>query len=435
MIELQKDKYKRILVESILVIMILFVFGKINYAENVELTLLPYNSSLSEDTYGTESNPYMLSSVEDCINLQEYSKFNTCENMYFQVDDELTKKEYYYTPGVSDDDDESEMGTVKYNLNLANIVTSDATYSFIGFGSDLKFPFMGKIDFRGIRLRMDTNLICFMGSGATVKNVYINGTITNKKNVVLYGANANIASVASVIYPTKNGNGTDININNVWISDASIIGGTASAGGIAGKVYLNADNVSINIGDCDMSADIAITGNGSGNYNLVISNAPGYVGGLIGDVTSYGGSKYYAYINISGYNKLSGSYSNLKYGAGGIIGHLNSKIYVNLNGTTDFSDMTGMTAAYANVLKAYLVGSEAYSIINQSASYNVIMPTDTSVFANLADVHLEQNSNVSRCSGVIYKDINIDSSTAKVEGDGSGENPYQIKSSNDLSVI
>lgn len=423
-------------------VLTLFVFGKMSYGVPPTLDSLSAEIPGSSDLAGSQANPYMLKSYDDFITLQAYSEVYDCAGMYFKVDPNLKSEENTHYYGETGDEEGGEVSDgIKYNLDLTGT-------DFVGFGSNIDKPFKGNIDGQGVIFRMDTNLICFMGTGASVDNLYINGTISNTKNVKLYGSDAGIASIASMIIADENALSTSVSISNIQIGGATqkidttakITGGKRSVGGLVGTVYSKTDNVTVTIKQCQVLADISAQGyvEGTGNYNTdVISgkiqtNFPGFTGGLIGDVTSKGGNSYYANVVIDGYNKLSGNFKNTDNGAGGLIGHLASKAKVTLDGTADFEGMASLKGKYENMLCGYLIGSEGYSISSTTPTFNIKMPT-SSAFNNIADIDMDTTTSTNKCAGMIYHNIQIKANM--IEGKGTKEEPYLLENSNDMAIL
>lgn len=423
--------------------MTLFVFGQMSYGVPPTLDSLSTENPGSSDTAGSQANPYMLKSYEDFITLQQYSQDYDCAGLYFKVDPNLKSDENTHYYGETEDEEGGELSDgIKYNLDLTGT-------DFVGFGSNVDKPFKGNIDGQGVIFRMDTNLICFMGTGASVDNLYINGTITNAKNVKLYGTDAGIGSVASIIIADENASSSSINISNVQVggatqkidTTATITGGKRSVGGLVGTIYGKKDDITVTIKQCQVLADISNQGyvEGSGNYNTDITtgniqtNFPGFAGGLIGDVTSKAGNDKYINVVLNGYNKLSGNFKCTDNGVGGLIGHLASKVKVTLDGTADFEGMKSLKSKYDNVLRGYLIGSEAYSLSSTTAGFSVKMPTTSSVFNNVADIDMDTTTSANRCAGMIYNNLSIVDSM--IEGKGTKEEPYLIKNADDMTLL
>lgn len=434
-----------------LAFLLIVLAGKdIFYAGDVELTLQPYNPESGAQA-GTKENPYMLSSIEDFINLQEYSKQNSCEDMYFIADPQLKENQLWFNP--EDDDEEGSVNIgIQYNVDLVNAATENGIYEFVGFGSNFNYPFRGHLDMQGVILRMDTSLICHLGSGGSVDNLRIFGDITNKKMQSLYGNNTSIGAVASAVYLDKADK--PVNISNIWVYSATISSlspdnNQRSVGGICGLVFAKngVNKGTLNLDTCSADVQINSAGRVSGNYNSTWTagnyqnNFPGFVGGLIGDVASmYGGNS--VYVNIKGYNKVAGSIVSSKSGVGGLIGHVTDTVKVVFGteenpGTADFEYLTKLSGYNGNYYSGYLVGSAGYSLLYKASSdYEIKKPIGAyeGILDRMEEVDMDSTSS-DRAAAQVYKGVNFDVDTAKIEGTGTEADPYILADANDFALL
>lgn len=365
------------------------------YAQEPPLALMDASAPNSYE------NPYLIKGVLDLYTLQEFTKYNTCEGMFFRVSPELKDAPIedllYY---VEDEDVEDEEGVegegLPYHVDLIDNLdpksagiqqTGDVWY---GLGMNFCYPFMGNIDFQGITLRTDTSMFGFLGDGAVVRGLRVFGDITPQKNMEYYNVSScAIGGIASVAYITDpNGENNSITVTNCYVTNATITGNMTSAygsvGGIIGLCYgANSEHggkrdgaVNFNVETCVVNADISCYGSysvntntrlGNGSSNGVDSNGVlnpnnitnknigtdfrGFAGGLIGDVISYNTwSGYYINVNIQGDNQVYGNISASKSSSGGAIGNIHHKVHAKFTGSLSFKNSNDKLSTLNNIV-------------------------------------------------------------------------------------
>ena len=224
-----------------LFVVITLSFGLIPYVyENIkgenEVVELELELKDPNNTVNSKDNPYMLDSVDDFINLQEYSKNNDCYGMYFEVGNTLKNSKLTYSE-EDDDEEGSELGGVVYNLNLVGtLVLEDGSKSeFIGIGQNFQKPFRGNIMFSGITIRLDTPLFCFLGSGASIEELNLFGKITPDKLNTVVEKNATVGTLAGMAILDSAVESLDISTVSVS-NKTTVYGGAKPSGGLIGTV-------------------------------------------------------------------------------------------------------------------------------------------------------------------------------------------------------
>lgn len=470
-----------------LVVLSIFISGVNNYdktyAQEPPLTLMDQNSPNSYD------NPYLIKGVKDMYILQEFTKYNTCEGMFFRVSPELKdapiEDMLYYVENEDVEDEEGVEGEgLPYHVDLIDNLdpksygiqqTDEVWY---GIGMNYSYPFKGNIDFQGITLRTNTSIFGFLGDNAIVRGLRVFGNITNEKNNEYYGVtSAPIGGIASVAYiKDPDGNNNSITVTNCYVTNATITGNLSSengsVGGIIGLCYGDNDTsygktqagaVNFIIETCVVNADIKCKGyysyrnvhsrlghgskngvdsNGTLNPNNITnanigSNYSGYVGGLIGEVMTYNGSCY-ANVNIKGDNQVYGNINASNSVSGGAIGSIYTKVHAKFTGSLSLKNtneklhsLTNLSAPKTeNCYSGLLVGNTGYSLITVEKDVN----GSDFVFVNNEEdlVGIPMNGN----SGFIGTPANVynypDLSATKLEGLGTDESPYKLKSKEDF---
>lgn len=425
----------------IMLLLMLSAIGIAVLSDNIKAEEEPINLNLLKPAEEhSVDNPYILDSVDDFITLQEYSKNHTCEGMYFRVGDTVTANTFYYSEDEEDDEEGSESG-IAYNLSLVGtlILEDESRTVFKGIGQNFSYPFKGDIDFKGITLRMDTSLFCFLGDGANIHQVTLIGKIGTSKITEVMGSNVSVGALASIVY--LNDADSETNITNVSVIHANISGGNKSTAGVIGTVVGNKQNVTLNINTVTVDAEIQAEGTAGTNYGTalangkILTNYPGYSGGMIGDVTSQNQS-FYINVNLNGNCKVAGTISNVKMGSGGLIGHVSHRVKVRMNGNFNVLDLLKVTGSHANYYRGYLVGSAAYSLIYATPSTVIQKPTDVNM-ANCSDLdkdnQIEYATQIFKNTEDSFFDHNI-----TISGKGTEADPYLLTSAEDfqrLSVL
>lgn len=407
----------------------------------------------------SESNPYILDSVDDFIALQEFSKTNDCYGLYFAVGDVLKNNRLTYSED-EEDEEGSEAGGITYNLNLVGtIVLEDGTKTeFIGIGQNYALPFRGNIIFNGITARVDTPLFCFLGSGASITELHLFGNIIPDKLNSVVTSNATLGFLAGMAILDGE---KPLNISTVSMShNSTITGTTKSVGGLIGTVIgnpngnaktyegnninsytthfvLNLDKITI-----PDEIDLLSTGYATSTYNVkpgakgtLPNNYPGYTGGIVGDIISYGQTGgYYIDVNFTGTTLVKGKISSTKMGAGGIIGHIGQKVCVKFDGDVDVSQLTEVISGNALVYKGAVIGSiDRYAVAYMTNGYQVIRPIIEDL-KTLNEVDTDLNNSL---AGFIYKNTTEDffEKTVKISGEGTKDNPYILGSGEDVQRL
>lgn len=445
MVQRRKKQLNRFILSHtkafILLLLMLSAVGIAVLSDNIKAEEEPINLELLKPAEEhSEDNPYILDSVDDFITLQEYSKNHTCEGMYFRVGDTVTANTFYYSEDEDEDEEGSESG-IAYNLSLVGtlVLEDESRTVFNGIGQNFAYPFKGDIDFKGITLRMDTSLFCFLGDGANIHQVTLIGKIGTSKTAEVMGSNVSVGALASIVY--LNEENSETNITNISVIHANISGGNKSTAGVIGTVVGNKNNVTLNINTVSVDAEIQAEGTTGANYGTALStgriltNYPGYSGGMIGDVTSLNQS-FYINVNLNGNCKVAGTISNVKMGSGGLIGHVSHRVKVRMNGNFNMLDLLKVTGSHANYYRGYLIGSAAYSLIYATPSTVIQKPTDINM-SNCAD--LEKDNQIQFATQIFRntEDSFFDNNVT-VSGKGTEADPYILSSAEDfqrLSVL
>ena len=485
-------KRKKCLAACIFFLAVLSVIIFTNRPEKkvvVQATQLSLNL-MNPTLANSEENPYLITTVLDLYHLAEFSRYNTCEGMYFQVSPELKdappeKKLYYVDEDDMVDDEEGVEGAgIPYHIDLIDNLdpfsngiqqTEDKWY---GIGMNFCYPFMGHIDFQGISIKTDTNMFGFLSDGAVVRGLRVFGDITSEKNNEFYGITyAPIGGIASIAYITDtNGANASVTVTNCYVTDATITGNLSSnfgsVGGIIGLCYgrnsvygkTEPGAVNFNIETCGVNAEIKCAGAratnygtnlGNGSNNGVINgtfdpskvtnsgigvNFSGYAGGLIGDVTSLNGT-YYINVNIKGDNQVFGKIES-KSASGGAIGHIHNNVHAKFTGSLSFKDNTdklseiiyGTSKTGETIYSGLFVGSGELSLITVNKDEN----GNNFVFVNNNDdiYDIPESGN----SVTIGTPVNVllypnYSQGAKIRGLGTDADPYLLSSPNDFSLL
>lgn len=454
-----------------------------SYAQEPPLALMDPDASNSYD------NPYLIKGVLDLYSLQEFTKYNTCEGMYFRVSPELkdapSEDLLYY---VEDEDEEDEEGIegegLQYHVDLIDNLdpkskgieqTDEVWY---GLGMNYCYPFMGNIDFQGITLRTDTNIFGFLSDGAVVRGLRVFGDISSAKNNSYYNVNSSpIGGIASVAYITDpEGNNNSVTVTNCYVTNATISGNLSneygSVGGIIGLCYGSNRNygskpdkaVNFIIETCVVNADITCKGHynfdtnsgtllGSNSKNGVdkngvfdknnITNANtgaiyrGFAGGLIGEVRTFN-SGYYANVHIQGDNQVYGNIKSISSASGAAIGSVYNKVSVSFTGSLSLknsneklSSLLNRTAPKGeNCHSGLLVGTCNYGKITIDKDKN----NKEFVFVNneedLEGIPYIGNTASGGVPANAYIYPNFDS--VKINGLGTDESPYELSSKDDF---
>ena len=480
------------------------------------------------------TNCYLITGVVDMYELQEFSKYNTCEGMYFKVSPRLKNDDtmLFYTPnssgsGIDDDDEDdgNEGEGTNYSIDLVTLndslladegdpVTIEGlkTKTWYGIGMNVCYPFKGNIDFQGILIRNDTNLFGFLGEGAVVKEVRVFGDIKADKNKTYYKqSNVALGAIATCAYiDDESGIGNTINpstgeyYNSVTIKNCDVYSDdyntttitnmtTFSTGGIIAvlvgknkKFGASSEAYACNfiIDTCRVNAVINAKGNpagdskktelGTGASNGVVTNGgttyidktkvkngnlfsefPGYIGGIIGDVTSLSSANYVS-IHIRGDNKVIGSIKATAGDSGGVIGHMASKTSVRFEVTNENNVTKGSISFYDNdnaclksiisrnanagtttVYAGKFVASAWYTSIIMDEDFQVVdcdkylnNPASTQTF--IPDVGGGRMKNSVPVN--MYKGVDVSQESA-IAGKGTASNPYILASANDFAIF
>lgn len=423
----------------ILLLVILSAVGVAVISDNIKAEEEPINLVLlNAAEENSVDNPYILDSVDDFITLQEYSKTHTCEGMYFRAGEIVTSTTYYYSEDEDDEDDEGSESGIAYNLSLAGYIflEDESRVVFNGIGQNFAFPFKGDIDFKGITLRMDTSLFCFLGDGANIHQLTMVGNIDTTKVTQVMGANVSVGALASIVY--LNTEDSETNITNISVTHSVITGGNKSTGGIVGTVIGNKNNVTLNVNTVSVEADVKGTGATGVNYGTalatgkILMNFPGYSGGIIGEVASYN-QAYYINVNMLGNCKYAGNISNTNMGSGGLIGHTCHRVKVKLDGNFNLLDLTSLTAASnAYTYKGYLIGSAAYSMAYMTPSSVVQKPTDVNMIST-SEIEKDNTANGVYATQIFKNtEDSFFETEVLIEGKGTETEPYLLSSAEDF---
>lgn len=524
---LYKKKWKAVLsmtIASMILVALSFVmsisnlrFGPVVYAGELTLSLADKNQPNSK------SNPYLIKGVEDMFILQEFSKYNSCEGMYFSVSPELANdgSKLCYNPkstsGGIDEDDEDDgtegQGTF-YSIDLVtpndSLIENPDLFKksqWYGIGLNIAYPFKGEIDFQGITLRTDTNLFGFIGEGAVVHDVRVFGDITSAKNVNYYNSsNVQLGAIASCAFiDDKEGIGNTINEttgrynNSVYVYNCDVISDEynttritnntnySTAGIIAVCVGRNLTYGSINekyavnfnVSTCNVNAIITgkgtwkeysgyIFGQGSKDgvvkengvptvnpsnvkNNNYFTDFPGYSAGIIGDIQTVN-SSYFVNVNIGGDNKVIGSITSKASGAGGVVGCAGKRQQVHFISSVEGGAKKGSISfadSDTNCLKVIsskgetpsitcnsgqFVANARYASLIIDADYTVIKSKYLSDFNNVERNISDVGNGLSTRGQNLYRGIDI-SSAAKIQGQGTADNPYILASANDFKIF
>lgn len=452
------------------------IFSRINAAdENIDLELRDSTQANSKD------NPYILDSVDDFIILQEFSKTNDCYGMYFAVGDTLKNNRLTYNPNEDEEDEEgTEADGITYNLNLVGTIILEDGLSkaeFKGIGQNVAKPFRGNILFNGITIRLDTPLVCFVGSGASLEEVHLFGDVTADKFNTIITRNAPIGMLAgmAVLDSTE----LTLNISNVSVShNSTIVGSGKSVGGIVGMIWANPYGKTINYQhdssitatNIDANKDRFVINfntvtipdaanfytegyykidyyyrNGINGVGMPENITPGYTGGIIGDIGSYN-HNYYIDVNFTALQKdpqtgsttengatlVKGYLDNDKFGTGGVIGHIGGKVCVKFDCNVD---VTGLEKADASSIlyKGSVIGSMSrYAVCYMTEGHRVLLSTNDDL-----DTLNEVEGDGSGVAGTIFKNTEESFWTENVEisGDGTEANPYVIANAEDMERL
>lgn len=476
---LKKHKSFSIVVAiGIILIILPLVFNKINAGED-DIDLQLKNSSLEN----SETNPYIIDSVDDFIVLQEYSKTHDCYGMYFAVGDTLKNNRLTYNPNEDEEDEEgSEADGITYNLNLVGtIILEDGLTKaeFVGIGQNVAKPFRGNILFNGITIRLDTPLFCFVGSGASIEEVHLFGDVTADKFNTIVTNNAPIGMLAgmAILDSTE----LPLDISNVSVShNSTIVGSGKSVGGIVGMVWANPYNKTINYQYDPAVTATTINANTDrfvinlntvtipdaanfytegfnknwtywNNSNTQINavgmphnDTPGYTGGIIGDVASCN-HNYYVDVNFTalqrdpqtgnvtenGATLVKGYLDNDKFGTGGVIGHIGGKVCVKFDCDID---VTGLEKADAySTFRGSVIGSMSrYAVCYITEGHEVLPSTNGDL-----DTLNETEGDGSGVSGTIFKETeeSFFSEQIEISGDGTQGNPYVLADTEDMERL
>jgi len=363
---------------------------------------------------GHEKNPYIISSEEDMIKVQEFSKTNTCAGMYFEIDEALkragtgnmgTGNDGSTGDGSTEDDEDVEFeegaGATEdvetpYNLDLT---LRYGGKEFYGIGQNRSYPFKGNIDFKSITIKTDTNLFYFVGAGAKIGNVTLIGEITNEKNKIVYKNNnggnndSGVAGLINFIYVRDSGE-TAVNVNNVNIKNlstfnkTSIVGGTQNTAGIIAKIRnVNSSKLTVNVFQCNVVAKIRGVGDSNNDdaadTDTNLYNSDGVVGGVIGHISTVGAALgKNTYVNLNGIT-VGGEYTCDRSTVGGVIGFAQRGTYITLQNKIDASELSELIITKKNDAnyKGYVLGAQINTIINKWHKRNEEDTTDCEIVA------------------------------------------------------
>lgn len=401
---------------------------KIVYADSMELNLLDDSQPNSVE------NPYIINGVEDMLFLQEFSKYNTCEGMYFSVSYTLRNVAEndmlnFNPDGYSDDEDDEDDGSeiqkgINYHIDL--VTPNDALLSdnssvrskvWYGIGMNFAYPFKGNIDFGGIKIKTDTNLFGFISDGAVVQEVRVFGEINANKNKSYYKAtDIPIAAIASIAYiRDPNGEGKSVTVKNCTVYNGYDIASAAaasryrttitnstkcsSAGIIASCVAMNnkfGDGtknkekdcipVNFNISTCIVDADIKTVGRSNSqhiNYDLGAGSSNGV--DRNGNFNPKNVTNSNILVNSAGF-------------AAGLIGDIQSKYSyyycnVNISGNNQVKGNITATASAAGGAVGYIS-----SRVDLRFSGSLIFATESSKLESLSSY----NSSTIACRSGLY---------------------------------
>ncbi|MBQ3545771.1 MAG: hypothetical protein IJA34_12430 [Lachnospiraceae bacterium] len=411
----------------------------------------------------SEANPYILDSVDDFILLQEFTKTNDCNGLYFEVGNTLKNNKLTYSE-EEEDEEGSELGGVVYNLNLVGtLVLKDGSKTeFMGIGQNFRQPFRGNIMFSGITIRLDTPLFCFVASGASIEEVNVFGKIRPDKMNTFIGNNPTVGTLAGMAILDSAVKSLDISTVSVS-NKTTVYGGAKPAGGLIGTViadprqqrtdfYIsdttkNKTNSSsmfnINLNGITVTDDVYVMSEGTGTNNYTSfsdltkgnlhSNFTADCGGVIGTVTT---TAQYVNVNFSGTTLVKGRAENTKNACGGVIGFIYSKTCVKFDGDVDVS---GITALISNGTgnqagNGYVIGSMYYETLAYiTPGYSIKRPVNDELKKS-NEVGLTSSS----VSGQIFKNTNetlFDKNSAIIEGNGTDDSPYIIDSIDDMERL
>lgn len=461
---------------GIILIILPLIFNKINAGED-DIDLQLKDASLEN----SETNPYIIDSVDDFIVLQEYSKTHDCYGMYFAVGDILKNNRLTYNPNEDEEDEEgSEADGITYNLNLVGtIILEDGLTKaeFKGIGQNVAKPFRGNILFNGITIRIDTPLFCFVGSGASIEEVHLFGDVTADKFNTIVTNNAPVGMLAgmAILDSTE----LPLDISNVSVShNSTIVGSGKSVGGIVGMVWANPYNKTVNYQYDSSVAATAISANtdrfvinlntvtipdaanfyteGFYNYKSTYdttyingvgmphNNTPGYTGGIIGDVVSCN-YNYYVDVNFTALQKdpqtgnstengatlVKGYLDNDKFGTGGVIGHIGGRVCVKFDCNID---VTGLEKADAySTFRGSVIGSMSRYAVCYMTEGHEVLPSTNGDLATLNETEYDGYGT----AGTIFKETEESFWTESIEiaGDGTEDNPYVLADAEDMERL
>ncbi len=467
---IKHKQFSIVLVIGIMFIVLPLFFNSVKADEGV-IDLSLKNPSLEN----SKENPYIIDSIDDFIVLQEYSKTHDCYGMYFSVGDTLKNNKLSYTEG-EEDEEGSEAGEVIYNMNLVGTIFLEdgSRTTFYGIGQNYKYPFRGNIDFKGISVRVDTPLFCFVGSGADISVLHLFGDIIPEKMNSIVTENATLGFLAGMAVLDGS---SPLNISEVSIShNSSIIGTTKSVGGLIGLVMANPNSnastyeeikaasleartpkrdidyrtthFTINLDRITIPDEIELYSTGyrgsrANGINVekgtLPSNFQGYTGGIVGEIMSRD-LNYYVDVNFTGMTKVCGSVVNVEMGSGGVIGHITNKVCVKFDGVVDVSGLTEVRAYSATAYRGYMIGSvgrQGLAYMTENAT--VMTPTLVDLKStNETDIDYSDINNTT--AATVYRDTSSEFfvKEVKIEGEGTKTNPYLLKTVDDverLSII